>query len=63
MQAQKQDKITKQNDMQKWERIIKHCKHENKREQLNNLKENNIITKIKNRKKYPMLKWLLLEKF
>jgi hypothetical protein len=32
MQAQKQDKITKQNDMQKWERIIKHCKHKNRRE-------------------------------
>jgi hypothetical protein len=32
MQAQNQDKIIKQNDMQKQEKITEDCKHENKRE-------------------------------
>ncbi len=32
MQAQKQDKIIKQNEMQNQERIIEHYKHKNKKE-------------------------------
>jgi hypothetical protein len=32
MQAQKQDKVTKKNNMQKYERITEHYMHKNKKE-------------------------------